>query len=56
MKEVLSATLASPRFLYLYDQDDKESTHPDSSQNLDLASRLSFFQVILDLFLFIPMH
>ena len=43
MKEVLSAILASPRFLYLYDQDDKESTHPDSSQNLDLASRLSFF-------------
>ena len=43
MKEVLSAILASPRFLYLYDQDDKESAQPESSQNLDLASRLSFF-------------
>ena len=43
MKEVLSAILASPRFLYLYDQGDKESIQPDSSQNLDLASRLSFF-------------
>ena len=43
MKEVLSAILASPRFLYLYDQGEKESIQPDSSQNLDLASRLSFF-------------
>ncbi|MDA8775562.1 DUF1592 domain-containing protein [Opitutales bacterium] len=43
MKEVLSAVLASPRFLYLYDQGGKESTKPESNQNLDLASRLSFF-------------
>ncbi|MBT5915821.1 MAG: DUF1592 domain-containing protein, partial [Opitutae bacterium] len=43
MKDVLSAILASPRFLYLYDQDDKENAQPDSSLNLDLASRLSFF-------------
>ena len=43
MKEVLSAILASPRFLYLYDQDGKESAKPKSNQNLDLASRLSFF-------------
>ena len=43
MKEVLSAILASPRFLYLYDQEGKESAQPESNQNLDLASRLSFF-------------
>ncbi len=43
MKEVLSAILASPRFLYLYDQGEKESTHPVFIQNMDLASRLSFF-------------
>jgi hypothetical protein len=43
MKEVLSAILASPRFLYLYDQGEKESAHPVSNQNMDLASRLSFF-------------
>ena len=43
MKEVLSAILASPRFFYLYDQDGKESATPESNQNLDLASRLSFF-------------
>ena len=43
MKEVLSAVLASPRFLYLYDQGGKESAKPESNQNLDLASRLSFF-------------
>ena len=43
MKEILSAILASPRFLYLYDQDGKESTHPKLSRNLDLVTRLSFF-------------
>ena len=43
MKEILSAILASPRFLYLYDQDGKENTDPMSSQNLDLVTRLSFF-------------
>ena len=43
MKEVLSAILASPRFLYLYDQGEKESAHSVSNQNMDLASRLSFF-------------
>jgi mono/diheme cytochrome c family protein len=42
MKSVASATLASPRFLYLYD----EATSNDSSKSQDdyeLASRLSFF-------------
>ena len=43
MKEVLSAILASPHFLYLYDRAGKESDKPLPNQNLDLASRLSFF-------------
>ena len=43
MKEVLSAILASPRFLYIYDRSGEESTEPKLAQNLDLASRLSFF-------------
>ena len=43
MKDVFSAILASPRFLYLYDRGGEESREPESRQNLDLASRLSFF-------------
>ena len=42
MKEVASATLASPRFLYLYD---KPTTGKDTTtvDQYELASRLSFF-------------
>ena len=43
MKDVFSAILASPRFLYLYDRGGEESRESESRQNLDLASRLSFF-------------
>ena len=43
MKDVFSAILASPRFLYLYDRGGEEGREPESGQNLDLASRLSFF-------------
>lgn len=43
MKDVFSAILASPRFLYLYDRGGEEGREPESRQNLDLASRLSFF-------------
>ena len=43
MKDVFSAILASPRFLYLYDRGEEGSREPESMQNLDLASRLSFF-------------
>ena len=43
MKDVFSAILASPRFLYLYDRGGEESREPESRQNLNLASRLSFF-------------
>ena len=43
MKDVFSAILASPRFLYLYDRGGEGSREPESRQNLDLASRLSFF-------------
>ena len=42
MKAVAAATIASPRFIYLYDQDgDGESSMPGS--DYELASRLSFF-------------
>ena len=42
MKEVLSAVLASPRFLYLYDGGDtEEKSQP--MEDINLASRLSFF-------------
>ena len=43
MKDVFSAILASPRFLYLYDRGAEESRERESRQDLDLASRLSFF-------------
>ena len=43
MKEILSAILASPRFIYLYEEDAEASDEPYVTQNLDLASRLSFF-------------
>ena len=43
MKDVFSAILASPRFLYLYDRGAEESSNPEFTQDLDLASRLSFF-------------
>ena len=39
MKRVSAAVIASPKFLYLYD----ESMSPDSRDDFDLASRLSFF-------------
>tara|TARA_B100000035_G_scaffold294259_1_gene284390 strand:- start:176 stop:1582 length:1407 start_codon:yes stop_codon:yes gene_type:complete len=42
MKEVLSAVLASPRFLYLYDEGDTEGKSQDL-EDINLASRLSFF-------------
>lgn len=41
MKAVAAATIASPRFLYLYDQ--SESTTDHQPNCFDLASRLSFF-------------
>ncbi|OUW15577.1 MAG: hypothetical protein CBD18_08695 [Opitutales bacterium TMED158] len=40
MKSVASATIASPRFLYLYDQSEDSGSLAD---NFNLASRLSFF-------------
>ena len=59
MKAVASATIASPRFLYLYDAKQKPSFSASDSQqlgNFELASRLSFFlwgsipdQTLLDL-------
>ena len=42
MKEVLSAVLASPRFLYLYDREEAEGKSVQI-ENINLASRLSFF-------------
>ncbi|MAK46505.1 MAG: hypothetical protein CMI24_04525 [Opitutae bacterium] len=42
MKEVLSAVLASPRFLYLYDVGDA-AEQSQQIENINLASRLSFF-------------
>ena len=42
MKEVLSAVLASPRFLYLYDGDATEQKSLQIEE-INLASRLSFF-------------
>ncbi len=41
MKEVASAALASPKFLYLYDEAGQETSVP--VDDFDLASRLSFF-------------
>lgn len=41
MKLAVSAVLASPRFLYLYDRDDQADAKRDD--DFDLASRLSFF-------------
>ena len=43
MKESLSAILASPRFLYLYDLEREEEADSVRALNFDLASRLSFF-------------
>ena len=43
MKESLSAVLASPRFLYLYDLEREDEPDPARNPNFDLASRLSFF-------------
>ena len=43
MKESLSAILASPRFLYLYDLEREDQSDPARTPNFDLASRLSFF-------------
>ena len=42
MKAVASATISSPRFLYLYEETTKEPTHQRTSE-FNLASRLSFF-------------
>ena len=41
MKEVVSAVLSSPKFLYLYDQP-ATSKEPEPLDGYDLASRLSF--------------
>jgi hypothetical protein len=43
MKESLSAILASPRFIYLYDLESEDEPDPALTSNFDLASRLSFF-------------
>lgn len=42
MKEVLSAVLASPRFIYLYDGVNTKK-NSEQFENINLASRLSFF-------------
>lgn len=42
MKSVASATISSPRFLYVYDKSPAQNS-TDSLDNFDLASRLSFF-------------
>ena len=42
MKEVLSAVLASPKFLYLYDAGESKEKSVQT-ENINLASRLSFF-------------
>ena len=42
MKQVASAVLASPRFLYLYENSDN-SSGPSRVDDFELASRLSFF-------------
>ena len=54
MKDAASAVIASPRFLYIYDQAGKSDTR-EELDNFALASRLSFFlwgsipdQVLLD--------
>ncbi len=45
MKEVAAAVIASPRFLYLFDEGDEAAPADESGQvsGLELASRLSFF-------------
>lgn len=44
MKAVAAATISSPRFLYLYDNDhNARNLELDGNHNFDLASRLSFF-------------
>ena len=46
MKSVAAAAIASPRFLYLYDQQaakNSASTQPATVNDVELASRLSFF-------------
>lgn len=55
MQDVAAATIASPRFLYLYDGASKH-TQPEKIDDYELASRLSFFlwgslpdQTLLDL-------
>ena len=56
MKSVAAATIASPRFFYLYDFDEREpSERSQEEAQYDLASRLSFFlwgsipdQILLD--------
>lgn len=42
MKSVAAATIASPRFLYLYDKSEAESGF-EPTDDFELASRLSFF-------------
>ncbi len=42
MKAVAAAVLASPRFLYLFDQN-TETSKPDEVDDFELASRLAFF-------------
>ena len=42
VKEVLSAVLASPRFLYLYDGGDTDDAS-EQTEGINFASRLSFF-------------
>jgi hypothetical protein len=55
MKSVAAATIASPKFLYLYDKSSEQET-ADRIDDFELASRLSFFlwgsipdQTLLDL-------
>jgi len=43
MKAAATAALASPRFFYLYDRGGEPAKSPTSADDLDLASRLSFF-------------
>ncbi len=43
MKAAAAAALASPRFFYLYDRGGEPAKSPARDDDLDLASRLSFF-------------
>jgi hypothetical protein len=43
MKAAAAAALASPRFFYLYDRGSDVAKAPANNDDLDLASRLSFF-------------